>query len=370
MLSLSLAALALLLSLGTPQSSSAELELPESLAARAWAGVGPETRPVDLEAELFQGEPWLLDPVRADPALVWERWGAWLAAEGSGDAIDARRRAGLAVLAVHQGRWEDAWAHFERLGAAPEWALAVAPLFVPGVPVEHLATANDPTRALPDGILLRPAVPPRPADDPPTSLRPRECLVRGLRIGQAVLDLRVSIEPSGLEVDLWHLSGEACQVSVVLPEPPGQEIRVEYVDWMRQEALREPLVLRIAPAELVPGEPAPARVEHNLFGRFRPRRQPTPTLPRAGLPRSLTLGGLWFVTPDDPELLRSAGPVARAVGRLFGFPSATLTPELGEAPTTWNGTRVHLAPGPAGRAKLISLVSQCERYVLSGGLRR
>jgi hypothetical protein len=353
---LPLATLALLL-----PPPGGELELPESLAARAWASVGPQTQPVDLEAKLFAAESWLLDPESADPEHVWGRWAEWLGAEGQKEAIDPRRRAGLIVLAVHQSRWEDAWAHFGRLGAAPEWAAAIAPLLVPGVPIEHLTAATDPTRGLPDGVLLRPAVPPRQADDPTTSLRPRAASVRGLRIGTASVDLRVSIEPSGLEVDLWHRSGETAKVHVLLPEPPGQEIRVEYIDWMRQDALRAPLILK-----LVPGDE-----EHNLFGRFRPRREPMPALPRALLPRNLTLGGLLFVLPleqaADPRLLSMARPVARAVGRLLGI-SSTVLPAGAPAPESpWNGTRVQLAPGPAGHTELVGLLSLCERYVLSAG---
>ena len=348
---------ALLLAHASPQAP-AQVTLCESPAARAWAGVGPETVPVDLDELLFAEDPWLLDPSRADPAQVWERWGTWLGAEGRSESADPRRRAGLCLLAVHHRRWEDAWAHFARLGAAPPWAAAVVPALVPGVPIDQLGAAADPGRSLPEGLVLRPAVPPRPADDPPTSLRPREMWARQLRIGGAVLDTKVSIEPSGLEVDLWHLSGEAVEVAVLLPEPPGQEIRVEYIDWMRQDERRVPLRL-----ELVPGSE-----EHNLFGRFSPRRAPLPALPEGALPAGIAGGGLWISLPASDELERTAAPVARALSRLFDVPGGTLAHGMPLPPGSVAGVRIELESGAAGLSKLVAVVSLAETYVLAGGL--
>jgi hypothetical protein len=191
-------------------------------------------------------------------------------------------------------------------------------------------------------------------------LRPRQATLSGLRIGEAVVDLRVSLEPSGIEVDLLHVSGGPATLQVRLPEPPGQALQVEYIDWLRQDGARVPLAL-----ELLPGAE-----ERSLFGRFQPRPRPMPALPSGPLPRCLARGGLWFETPSDDALARKAQPIARAIAELLGIPGGELAAGEPSASGFWNGTVVHLEAGARGLEKLIALLSMTEGFVLGGGLAR
>jgi len=345
------------LALGLALPAQESIHLPESSPARAWAAVGPETAPVELARELYGDEPWLATSEAHDPSLLWGRWSTWLREEGRREAIDPRRRAGLLSIAAGQGRWSAAWGHFERLGAEPGWAAALLPRLLPGVPAGHPTLPGGRPAPLATGVLLRPALPPPPAEDPPWSLRPRRAEVTGLVVGDSVLDFAISVEPSGVQVDLVHRSGPAVELRVLLPEPPGQEIRVEYVDWMRCDSLREPLLV-----EVLPGEE-----EHNLFGRFRPRRSPVPAVPNGGLPWGLERGGLWLEVRGEPSAEERA--LARALGELFELESGCRAPgETGPNPA-WEGTRVSLPSGEAGLRRRLELASLAEAYVLAGGLR-
>lgn len=338
--------------LATPQG----IELPESGPARAWAGVGPETVAIDLKQELFADHPWLLESARDEKA--WKTWGEWLAAEGRAESSDPERRAGLLSMAIDQARWTDAWAHFERLGAAPPWAAAVLPRLLPGVPASHPVTAGGLPEPLPDGVLLRPAIPPRIPDDPPYSLRPRRSAFSGLRVGESIVDFAISIEPSGVQVDLTLVSGPAVVVQVVLPEPPGQEIRIEYIDWMRQDEPRLPMRVELLPD----GE------THNLFGRFAQRSALFPAAPSGALPQSLERGGLWFEAPPDAEMRAEFAWVARALAGAFSLPGGLLPASGRAASGSWNGTVVHAGEDP--RRTLIQVISLAEQFVRAGGLRR
>ncbi|MCA8979845.1 MAG: hypothetical protein KDC14_07450, partial [Planctomycetes bacterium] len=148
-----LLALALLLTVETPP-----LRLPESPAARSFAGVGAETQPHSLE-DLLESAPWLVEHAPASDA-VWSSWAGWLGAAAHADRVDPARRAGLCRVACLQARWEDAWRHFERLGGHPDWQAAVAPWLMPGAPLEIAAGPGGRAIAIPDGLLLRPALPP------------------------------------------------------------------------------------------------------------------------------------------------------------------------------------------------------------------
>src|SRR5204863_139988 len=75
------------------------------------------------------------------------------------------RRAGLARIALAQGRFDDAWDHFAATGGAPEICAALLPGFLPGVAIgsapEGVAVGpGGIVGALPDGVLLAPASPP------------------------------------------------------------------------------------------------------------------------------------------------------------------------------------------------------------------
>lgn len=347
--------LALLLTL-----APGEVLLPESDAARALASVGPETAAADLPGELLEAEPWLRDPAAADPARVLGSWAGWLIAESGAETPDPRRRAGLALLAARQSRHEDAWTHLAALTGGPDWACAVLPALLPGVPSGTRAGVGGLPGPLPDGVLLTPAPPPAPPGAPAASLVPRHAEVRGLRIGEAIVNLRIALEPSGVQVDLEHAGGGPATVRVQLPEPAGQEIRVEYVDWMRQDSLREPLLVELSPED---GEP------HTLWGRFLPRRVPLPALPGGDLPRGLDLAGFYLTAPPGTRLEAEARAFAAALRELYGFPSGVLPPGGSPPAGPAEALLAHLPSGDEGRRILRELVRRVERHRLSNPAR-
>ncbi|MCB9915375.1 MAG: hypothetical protein H6828_09525 [Planctomycetes bacterium] len=297
-------------------------------------------------------------PPRAD-ATTWRAWGAALAG-CAGDAEEAPAdRAGLALFARAQGRWSDAWAHLEHLGGHPEWSAAVLPLLLPGVPDGTPPGHGGLPSALPDGVLLTPALPPSRWAPSASYVEPTQAEVHGLRIGDATVDVRVSLDGSGVQVDLLHTGGGPATVRVLLPEPEGLAIRVEYLDWMRQDAVREAMLV-----ELLPGEE-----EHNLFGRFAPRRTPLPASPRGELPRALREGGLWFECGAD-EALEEVRAAAEVMAAALGVPGGVVAP--GEAPGCgpWSPTLVHLAYEPgAARRLLAQVAARLERRLTAGATR-
>jgi hypothetical protein len=327
-------------------------QLPDSDAGRAWASVGPETEPISLATELLEAEPWLREPQNAEPALVWSRWGQWVAAERERELTDPRERCALLLLASSDQRWSDAWSHFARLGAAPQWAAAALPHLFLGLPIEHPTTAGGQPGPMADGVLLSPAPPPAPPGVPRGSLVLRQSSFPGLRIGAAIVDMRITLEPSGVQVDLTHVGGGPAHVRVLLPEPEGYEIRVEYIDWMREDVRRGPLEL-----ELLPGSD-----QHSLFGRFSERRERLPAMPRGLLPGSLKRGGLWLEAEGDLEL--EMRPFATHLGVLFGLPTGTCSALNPPPASPWTRTICHVGSSSIGRARFMTLVSLAEAYAL------
>jgi len=122
---------------------------------------------------------------------------------------------------------------------------------------------------------------------------------------------------------------------------------------MRQDNLREPLLVELSPEDEEP---------HTLWGRFLPRRASLPNLPTRGLPRGLTRGGLFLRCSE--ELEDEARAFAEAVGELYGFPTGVLRP--GTAPPA-PGARplvATLPPAPEGRRVLRNLTRLVERHRL------
>jgi hypothetical protein len=273
-------------------------------------------------------------------------WDAWtkavdLARTEHGEDVQPAR-CWLARLALQQGRWEDAWSHFEHAGRAAELMSS----FLPGV-TGSIENGVLPDGALSDGALIRPAPPPPTAGLQPGYVDVREAWVRGLRVGDAVLDMRVAIEPEGVQIDLEHVSGGSARLVVQLPEPEGLELRVAYIDWMRQDELGPPLEVVVAPGD----EP------HSLYGRFLGRELEWPTGALERVPAAIDVGGLSLIAADDdPEHARLAA-VCGALAR-YGC-RVTPTPPL-------SGIAFHVPPpGPARERKLAWLVSAYESITLS-----
>ena len=334
---------------GQTSGSDAAVSLPPSPAARAFASVGPKTKPASLPA-LPIGD---LDSPAWRSADAWSDWATAVRAEARADSPDAQRRARLARIALAQGRWDDAWDHFASTGSEPGVCAALLPQFLPGVASE-VGDGGIPA-PLPDGVLLRPAAPPPPVAAAEVSLGRtwidrREMHMEGLHVGAAVLSMKVSLESDGIQIDFDHKGGGAAHLRVVLPELADFQVRVSYVDWMRQDEVGGVLEFDIAPGDET----------HTLFGRFRPRAISWPTnLPR-GAPRFLELNGLEFAFPVSvPD-----GPMFQAA--LGGFSSVLGLPVTSnpKAAAAFAGVRIDLSDPSVARRKFLGMVTLSERFAL------
>ena len=286
------------------------IQLPASTAADALAGIAQDTAPVALVAA-----PWPAweEPDWDGPA-PWRRWVELAVEESRAPRPDAGRRSELALLAAAQGRHLDAWEHFALTGAEPAVAAAVLPQLFPGVPASAAAAPGGMAAPLPDGVLLRPLLPPLDRATPHGRPHIREAHIQGLTIGEAVVDLELNVEADGVELTFTHRSGGAARVRVILPMPPDREIRTLYVDWVRLEEL--PAVIEL---DLVPGEASEAAI----WGRFDPAAITWPPLPRPGqLPQLLERGGLLFEVDAGDPLEARLPHLARGLSDLLQLPAS------------------------------------------------
>lgn len=325
------------------------LELPESAAERAWAGVGATTPPAPGAAELAA-----LAAADWSAADTWERWAGLVRA--TRDAPTAPDRAALCLFARGHGRGADAWRHFEALGAEPTWLAALAPALFPGAPAGTPVEAGGRPGPLPDGVLLEPLLPPDSGRLPRGAIEWRTAHARGLRIGDAVVDLAVSVESTGVQVDVTHVSGGAATVRVRIPEPDGFEVRMEYLDWMRVETLREPIAIPLSPDDEEP---------HTLWGRLQESRSSLPTGVAERLPQQIAEGALVLALPADDRERDSIEAVARAVEDVLG---ARVVVGEGTAKGDdggWTSTTLRLPPpGPEREERLRYLASTVETFAL------
>jgi len=327
------------------------LELPAGPARGAVAAVAPDTQPHSLPPEFSGDGPLAGDDLWSRPA-TWELWARWLGELHDTPGATDDLRARLALLSLAQGRGEDAWRHVAACRDA-SWVAALAARLLPGIPVDcAIGPGGLPggAAALPDGVLLRPVLP------PVTGRGAHSTRVNGLRIGAGIVDLELTLEAGGVQVDVVHVSGGTLRLDIVLPEPNGQEIRIEYVDWMRQDTLREPLRVALQPGS----EPI------TLFGRFRPRDTSWPSGAAARVPEALRRGGLRLELPaDDPERELFEAIAANLSG-LLAIPVRVVGPQPGET-SAWSGTRMRLGSGAERQAKLAWLVTSIEGFLVGGG---
>lgn len=262
------------------QAAPPSIELPAGPAAEATARIPADTAPAALPA--IAADAW------TKPA-TWKRFGELLAAEGSASAPDPARRAELALLALAQHRYEDAWARYAECAGSPPTLAALLPRFLPGR-----------TGA---GAVLAPALPPIRTDvqAPPRGYVQRRAMrIASLGVGGAVVALRVSVEAEGVEIDVEHVSGPAVTLSVAIPEDPEFGFSDEYVDWYRQEQRGVPHEV-----SLKPGDEA-----HTLYARFEPRRAEWPTREPDAVPAGLEQGTVRLLAGSAPEERAVAEAVA------------------------------------------------------------
>jgi hypothetical protein len=182
--------------------------------------------------------------------------------------------------------------------------------------------------------------------------------IDGWPLGGARLGMTVTTEVDGVEVDLVHRSGPAASLALALPRPPDFEIRVEYVDWFRQDTLGQPLAVEVAPG-------AEPRV---LYGRFRPRKIDWPTSLPETFSRRLEVHGLRLAHgPDDPQAARLQG-LAAALALVFGCPAEARELDPATSPEPWPGITLNLFEHADRQRKLAGMISLAERFALSRGV--
>ncbi len=359
---LALAAVALGQDSGNAPESKARaaVELPAGPAARAFAGVGPQTVAAPLPGGPLGG----LETPEWRALEAWQNWAAAVGAEAGASEPDPMRRAGLAQIALAQGRWDDAWDHFAATGGEPAVCAALLPSFLPGVRPGASANADANgfsvgkgglVSALPDGVLLRPAAPPPSVPAAEVALgrawiERREMRLDRLQIGAAELSMKVGLESDGIQIDFEHRGGGSAHVRVELPELADFELSVAYVDWMRQDEVNRVLEFDIAPGD----EP------HTLFGRFRTRTIAWPTNLPTNSPRFLVEHGLAFdfaSAAPDAEVFRAAGP---GFAKILGLPVSLNPGSTG----SFAGVRIDLSDPAVARRKFLGMVTLAERFAL------
>ena len=289
----------------------------------------------------------------AGSAEAWQGWAADLEAARASKEPDPGREARLALFALAQQRWTEAWQHFERSGGDPGVAAALLPRFLPGCGADAPPGPDGFPGALPDGVRLAPALPPGKGDAPPGRIERREMKLARLAIGKAVVSLRIAVEYDGVLVEVAHVSGEACTLALALPCEPGYSFASEYVDWYVQESHGAPLALVVQP-----GEEA-----HSLYGRLELRPLRGPERVPQQLPALLAREGLLLeLFPADPE-----EAFVRRIAESLRAPPLALDARVwirGGKERPPGGLRIDLTQPGERAQQLSSLCGAIERFVL------
>lgn len=334
---------------------SAAFELPDGRAGRALAKLEATTKAKTPPKDL--GAPGLVPSVAPHAwtaAATWETWSAALRAEAASAAVDPERRARLALLALEQRRTDDAWVHFAAAANAdPEWAAALLPRFLPGVPATSAAGLGGHAGALPDGVVLSPSLPPPTENLGEGRFDRRAMSVGEIKIGGAVVSMRVAVESEGVQIDVKHVSGTSATFSIQIPEPREIGFGNEYVDWYRQDDLHVPHVLEVKPGE----------AEHTLYGRFEGRNTSYSTRIPRELPGQLAKGKLWLVAPPNDPDRALLDAIARCLSqKALGFECRVV--ESGAPAPDWSGIRFDLSDTSERERKLAWLAASVETFLL------
>ncbi|MCZ6596745.1 MAG: hypothetical protein O7B99_03820 [Planctomycetota bacterium] len=357
-----IASLALLLALlpGLAQDpaehASAGICLPDGPVAEAFAAVTPATTAAPLRA-VWPAWP---DDATWGTDAPWDHWIERVIEEAEATRPDPLRRAELALLAASQGRSADAWTHFAACDASPEIMAALMPRLLPGTPADAPAGRGGLPGQLDDGVLLRPVLPPPTPGLPKGRADVRTVEISGLRVGAAVLRMKLAVEADGVEITLDHLAGGPARVRIVVPAPPELVIRALYLDWQKIDEPGPFVELAIRPGD----------EEHAIWGRFLPVVTPWPEgLPTEGLGRVFRSGVVVETDPGDPREARLSA-FARALGRLFGVPgelrhrgAPSRAPRANEPARLVIGLPADLPAGIAEK-KLAAILSLAESLAL------
>jgi hypothetical protein len=328
-----------------PAPAAPRFELPAGPLANRVTALDPATAPSSLPAADLSAD-W------SDPA-TFERWRSAMAEVAEHEANERVARARLSILALRQGRDEDAWRHLEAAAGDPALCAALLPRFLPGIDATTPAGAGGLPPALPDGVVLTPATPPRTRPTENGRVERRSMRVRGLRVGDAVIGLTVAVEPEGVQIDLEHISGGAARVAVRLPREAGFTFANEYVDWFQAEQRGAAHAVTLQPGD----EP------HTLYGRFEPMPDAQPVALPKSKPAVLELGGIEIRPEPGPEGRARAEALAKA---LSGAPFALKTAVRadGEPAGAWSTIQVDLRDPRNASARVAALCSAAERFRL------
>jgi hypothetical protein len=354
-----LASAALVLAQGADTGRAAPaVVLPLGPAADAVRAIPADAQPVPLAGPdwpAWGSEAW-------DGAEPWSRWSELVIEEREAPRPDAGRRAALALAAALQARHVDAWEHFAATAGEPGVAAAVLPRLFPGVPADAPAGRGGHAGALPDGVVLRPVLPPLDSASPYGRPLVREMRLEGLAIGDVVCDVKLAVEADGVELSFVHRAGGTARVRVELPVPSEQSLRAVYVAW--EEVPEPPPLIELV---LEPGEEG-VEGEVSIWGRFEPRELSWPAPAELAMPAQLARGGFVLtVDPGDP-LAPRLGQAARSLALLLGVPGGVS--EGGKEPPRPRGSAPLTfafevgEPEPLRQAKLCFLVSAAERFLL------
>jgi hypothetical protein len=250
------------------------------------------------------GDPWPRERPRSDAAwsTSWSDFVRDVRAESrarntapptDAAAVDeeAARRQRLALCALHQGRAADAWMHLADLAATrPDDAARLVPHFVLGVPLDCDVAAG-----LPEGVVLRPSIPPPDA----SGRTPYSAFtIENVAIGASRVTAQLEVRGDGVDLRYRLDEGPHVSFAAVVPLPPGLSMAVEYYDWERADTVGEPLPVVLTEVG----------TWYRLWGRVRTARAAWPTELPSAIPRHLELFGLCIVVPeDDPESAYLAG---------------------------------------------------------------
>ncbi len=332
----------------SPPTTPVRFEFPSGSLSALAAALAADQAPAVLAREDVATD-W------NDPA-TFERWRAALESTGGTEVRTARAR--LALLALRQGRTDDAWTHATIAGADPSLLAALLPRFLPGIGAEDAVGIGGLAGALPDGAVLVPATPPRTKPLERGRIERRMMRVRGLRVGDAVLGLRIVVEPEGVQIDIEHQGGGAARVAVKLPVEPGFELGNEYVDWFQAEVKGVAHVVEIRPGD----------EEHTLYGRFAVAEHAVHFALPPAAPSSASLGGIAIRPEWGADGLARAEALARALsGRPLVIAARVEAHGAGGGPAASAGyspITVDLRDPRTSEAKVAALCGAVERFLL------
>lgn len=274
---------------------------------KVWAAVGPETKPAALPV------PAIALSTAPYGSVVLEAWASALTVARNaqaplGDRLEARLK--LCLIAKAQARHQDAWGHFQKLADGPGQVVRALPYLWPGVPFDTPIGAGGRLRLTSDA-LLQPAFLLLPPDGaPPSEAPPRMTWKGGLHVEGQALELRITLQPEGLEMDLWNRGQAPLQIRAILPTPRNFESSYTYSDW--EKTVDAHLGI---PVPLPNGREGP----WTLFTRLKPAYEAWPRSPKSG--------AAWFhdrkmrlILARDEQPTAALNTLAKVLRDLLGIP--------------------------------------------------